>query len=282
MLDSSIVKKINDFVYLKPRTVKEVAELLSKNWRTANRYVEAIARETGSISIRTLRGGTRGAIKIVYWNNTERIHSFEFQERLLKRIEGRKKTDFSPFDIYQYVDEGRRKAVLLNLKGRGDRVRDHLEGTQKQVLSFSGNLSWINTKEKGKKLLDVLEGMAKKGISIKVLTRVTVDSMNNVKSLLGINDSLGKNAIEIRHREHPLRGFVIDDSLARFREMKDPSGYEKGELDERILLFYEVTDPEWVAWTQKVFWHMFRSSIPAEKRMKDLESIQNIYRISSG
>ncbi|MFH1445658.1 MAG: hypothetical protein ABIF08_04245 [Nanoarchaeota archaeon] len=281
MLDSKIVKKINDFVYLKPRTVQEVALLISKNWRTADRYVENIAKEKGSLSVRTFRGGTKGALKIVYWNNIEKIHSFEFQEKLLKKIERSKKMDFSPFDIYQYVDNSKRNAVMINKRKEkvNDILKDHLETAQKQVLSFSGNLSWINLDEGGKKIIDVLEDLAKNNVSVKILTRVTIDSMKNVKKALKINEKLGKTVIEIRHREHPLRGFIVDDNKARFREMKDPTDYAKGELDDYLLLFYEIYDPEWIEWLQKMFWYFFRTAISAEKRIKDLESIHNIYKI---
>jgi DNA-binding transcriptional regulator LsrR (DeoR family) len=52
MLTKDSIKKINEFVYSKPRTVAEIARLLKVNWRTANRYVEKIEKEEGTISIR--------------------------------------------------------------------------------------------------------------------------------------------------------------------------------------------------------------------------------------
>jgi hypothetical protein len=280
MIDQKTIKKMSDFVYVKPRTIQEIAELIGRNWRTANRYVEEIAKETGNIAVRTFRGGTRGALKIVYWCNVEKIHSSDFQEKLLKRMENRNKNEFSPFEIYQYVDENKRNAVMIEIeKPFQDQLRDYLERAESQVLSFSGNLSWINAQEKNKKLIDVVENLAKRGVSIKILSRVTIDSIKNVQKVLSINEKLGKNMIEIRHCEQPLRGFVIDNQIARFREMRDPSDYEKGEIDKRILLFYEIFDPEWIEWIQKVFWHFFRFSIPSEKRIKDLQTIKNIYRI---
>lgn len=280
MLDNKTIKKINDFVYTKPRTIEEVSRLIKKSWKTADRYVNRIAKETGTISVRTFRGGTRGALKIVYWSNIEKIHSTSFQERLLKRIETAKKMDFSPFDIYQYVNLDKRNAVVANAEKERiqDQIKDHLRRAQNQVLSFSGNLSWINVKERGEKLTDVIEDLAKNNVSIKILTRVTIDSMKNVKKALQINELVGKNMIEIRHREQPLRGFVIDNEIARFREMMNPLDYQRGELDEKILLFYEIYDSEWIEWCQRVFWHLFRSAIPAEKRMENINSIRNIYR----
>jgi hypothetical protein len=280
MIDAKTIKKINDFVYVKPRTIQEIAELIARNWRTADRYVDEIVKETGNISVRTFRGGTKGALKIVYWSNVEKIHSLEFQEALLKKIEARSKDDFSPFEIYQHVDEKKRNAVMLEADEKlQDNLRGHLERGENQILSFSGNLSWINSHEHGKKLIDILEALAKRNVSVKILTRVSVDSINNVQKALSVNRKLGKNMIEIRHCEQPLRGFVIDSHIARFREMRDPSDYEKGELSKNIMLFYEISDPEWIEWFQKVFWHFFRASIPAEKRIQDLQTIRNIYRI---
>jgi hypothetical protein len=280
MLESKTVKRINDFVYLKPRTIQEIAALIRRNWRTADRYVESIAKETGSLAVRTFREGSRGALKVVYWNNIEKIHSSEFQEKLLAKIESSRKQEFSPFDIYQYVDAQKRDAVLVNTKKTvQDVLRKHLEGASAQVLSFSGNLSWVNIVEEGKPLIEVIEELAQHRVSIKVLARVTIDSMKNIHKLLQINEKIGRPVIEVRHREQPLRGFVIDNTVGRFREMRDPKDFEKGELDERILLFYEIYDREWVEWFQKVFWYFFRTAIPAEKRIKDLMTIQNIYRV---
>ena len=112
VFDSRIAKKINDFVYQKPRTIQEIALLIGKNWRTADSYVERISQEQGTISTKTFREGTRGALKIAFWNNIEKIHSSSFQERLFKQIEsGKGKRDFSPSDIYQYVDKTKKRAA---------------------------------------------------------------------------------------------------------------------------------------------------------------------------
>ncbi len=281
VLDSKTIKGINDFVYTKPRTIQEIAEYIRKNWRTADKYVDSISKETGSVSVRTFREGTKGALKIVYWNNTDKIHSSEFQEKLLNKIESvRKKEEFSPFDFYQYVGEGKRDAVMLKAgKGGGDNLSRHLKQASSHVLSFSGNLSWINETEGGERLISVMEGLAKKNVVVKILSRVTVDSIKNTQKIMQINEKSGKNLIEVRHMEQPLRGFVIDNHIARFREVRDPSDYEKGELDEKVLLFYEIFDSEWIEWFQKVFWHLFRTAIPAEKRIKDLMTIRNVYRV---
>ncbi len=281
VLDNKTQKKINEFVYSKPRTIQEISLLIQKNWRTANNYVEKISQETGLISTRIFRGGTRGALKIVYWNNIEKVHSSQVQERLFKQIEsGRIKQDFSPLEIYQYVDEKKRDAFIEYrtdcTKAVNQNIIDFLCKTEKQLLHFSGNISWIIMTEKGKKLIDVAEELARRNVSIKVLSRVEVPGIENVKKLLAINQRVGRDIIEIRHCHQPLRGFIIDDKEARFREEKDPAIYQKGELKGELGLFYEIFDNEWVEWLQKVFWNLFRTSIPAEKRIKDLESFQKL------
>jgi len=281
VLETKTIKRINDFVYTKPRTIQEIAELLGKNWRTADRYVQDIIKETGSLSVRTFRSGTRGALKIVYWSNIEKIHSMEFQEKLLKTIESaNRKEHFSPFDIYQYVDADKRNAVMRTVKKPADdHIKDYLKSAQNQVLSFSGNLSWINTTENKEKLIDIVEELAKNNISLKIISRVTVDGITNIRRILAINEKVGKNVIEIRHRNHPLRGFIIDDRIARFREVRDPLDPNE-RMSKKILLFYEIYDKEWIEWFQKVFWYFFRASVSAEKRIDDLSSIHNLYKYS--
>lgn len=278
MLDTKTIKQINDFVYVKPRTMQEIAHLLQKNWRTANSYVEKIEKETGSISTRTFREGTRGALKIVYWNNVEKIHSSEFQEKLFRKIEAGKKTeDFSPFDIYQYVDENKRNVSSEMVDDESKtRIQDFvnaLRSAQSQVLFFSGNASFINLPYGKKKIIDLIEELAKNKISIKVLTRIELPGLDNIKELTAINDRIGKEAIEIRHCEQPLRVTIIDNKLARLKEIKLPDKYKEGELKKKTFIFYEIYDEEWIEWLQKVFWNLFRTAIPAKKRLDGLKAI---------
>lgn len=278
MLDSKTTKKINDFVYAKPRTIQEVAFLLQKNWRTANSYVEKIEKETGSISTRTFRKGTRGALKIVFWNNIERIHSSEFQEKMLRKIEeGKKKDDFSAFDIYQYVDEKKRSASLEIVSDEEKtNIQDFanaLKSAQSQVLFFSGNASFTNLPYGNKRIIGLIEELARNKISIKILARVELPGIKNIKELNAINERIGKEAIEIRHCEQPLRATIVDSKVARLKEIKLPGEYRKGELGKKTFIFYEIYDQEWIEWLQKVFWGMFRTAIPAGRRIADLESI---------
>jgi len=280
MLTTQITKKINDFVYIKPRTVEEIAQYIGKNWRTANRYIERIAEEQGTISIRTYREGTRGALKVVFWNNIERIHSSSFQERLFKQIEsGRRKNDFTPSDIYQYVDKNKKSAAIMDHKKYSSKNNfedfvNYLRQAKSQILFFSGNLTWSNVGYHDKKILEVVEELAKQGVSIKILTRVELPGLESIKNILAINDKIGRQVIEIRHCYQPLRATIIDKKYARFKEIMKASDYTKEELKEDVYILYEIRDQEWIEWLHKVFWNLFRTSTPAEKRINEIESIE--------
>lgn len=279
MLDTKTIKKINDFVYSKPRSINEIASLIERNWRTADSYVDKISKELGTISTRTFRGGTRGALKVVYWNNVEKIHSSEFQERLFKRIEAAKgKNEFSPFDIYQYVPDEHRYAFLEeqsdNIITKKQNLVNLLRSAEHQILIFSGNLSWVTAKQGKEDIINILEEAAERNISIKILCKVDVESIDNIKKMLELNYKLKKDLIEIRHAEQPFRAFVIDDKIARFKEIKH---YEvKTKKSDKMHIFYEIRDEEWLDWIQKIFWNLFRTSIMAEKRIQDIETIEKI------
>lgn len=279
MLDSAIIKKICDFVYIKPRSIQEIAFHINKNWRTADAYVEKISKEQGVLQVRTFREGTRGALKIVFWQNIEKIHSSDFQERLFKKIEaGKNKQDFSPFDIYQYVDEKKRYAFLeeqteYSITEKQDLVNT-LRSAEKQVLIFSGNLSWVNAIQGRKRIIDIFEELAERNVSIKILCKVDMESMEKIEKILAINYKLKKEMIEIRHSEQPLRAFVIDNKLARFKESRYLE--KKDEIKKKSYIFYEIKDEEWIEWLNKLFFNIFRTSIKADKRINDIKSIKKI------
>lgn len=281
MLDSDTIKKINDFVYQKPRTIQEISLLIKKNWRTADRYISKISKETGSLNIRTFREGTPGALKIVFWNTIEKIHSSEFQERLFKQIEaGRSKKDFSPLDIYSYIEKGKQAITIDNYyedtPTNYDNFVKELKNAESQILLFSGNLSFIHMKKGNESVLDVLEKLAKNNVNIKILTRIELPGLKNILDVLSINDKLGKKLIEIRHCYQPLRCMIIDNKIANLRENKYKEDYEEGELKKDMVLLLKIYDEEWILWLQKVFWNLFRRSIGAEKKLKDLETIKKL------
>ncbi len=275
MLGKEDIRKIEGFVKLQPRTIQEVALMLGRNWRTADTYVERIAREEGTIATRVFREGTRGALKIVYYQDTASIHSTQFQERLLQKIQSAQhKTDFSPFDIYQYVEKDKRRAFYeeqteYRLTKKQDLVRA-LQTAQNQVLIFSGNLSWAGVTQGKTRIIDIFDELVTRNVSIKILANVQFDAISNIQKMLALNHKHKKNNIEIRHAQQPLRSFIIDKTFMRFKEEK------KQKKNSQLYIFYEIKDKEWITWMQKVFWHLFHTSIDAERRIKDLETIEKI------
>ena len=279
--DKKLVQQIEDFVISRPRTMQEIAHLTGKNWRTAEGYVKRISRENGTLAMHTFRGGTRGALKLVYWQNLEKPHSSAVQERLFRQIQlGRTKFDFSPMDIYQFVSPDMKDAYLDEQEDEVKEIKQDLitplRSAQKQVLIFSGNLSWVNLMQDGIPLLDVFREIAEAGVSIKFLTNLDISAMKNYEKLSQLNAQLGKNSIEMRHGAHPLRAFIVDDKLAQFKETRYPHEYEPGELKRKTYIFYRIQDPEWVRWIQKVFWNLFRTALPAQKRVENLGMIEGL------
>lgn len=283
-LNKEATRKINKFVRERPRNIQEIADLIDKSWRTADRWVKQIAKEEGTIDVHTFRGGTRGALKVVYWRNPEQIHSSRRRQRMWDQIKtGREKVDFSPFDLFETVDEDKRNAFLEQQKEENVEANHDIGGAlqkaEQEILIFSGNLSWSTLKQDGREVRQVFKELAQDDISIKFLSRVDITSLKNVELMRKINEQIGKKRVSIRHCEQPVRAVVIDSKLAQFKEMKNPEDYKRGELEKKTYIFYEIYDEEWIDWTRKAFWKLYRNSIPAESRMEDLHSIQNILKV---
>ena len=79
--------------------------------------------------------------------------------------------------------------------------------------------------------------------------------------------------IEIRHSYQPLRGFLIDDSVGRFKDEEQLKLYRGEELKNNTRIFYEIYDPEWISWLEKCFWSIFRSSIDYSTRLREIQKI---------
>lgn len=279
MLNSEIIKKIEDFVYLKPRSVQEIAEHINKNWRTADRYILEIEKNFGTLSTRVFREGTRGALKIVYWASMEKASNSVFQEQLEQDIiKGKTKYEFSGFDIFQHVPDNKKNAWIKkgeneSKAGRLVEFKEILMQAKKQILFFSGNLSFINFDDGKVNVFSILEELVKKGINIKVICRVDISGIENVKKLLSLNFKYGKELIEIHHREQPLRVTIIDNKIANIKEVKEPAGREK-ELKNRTFIFYTIKDKEWIEWLSHIFWKMFSSSLDANKRLEEMKKLR--------
>lgn len=279
MLTKEKIQQINEFVHTKPRSISEIANHIKVNWRTANRYVQKISKEEGTVSMRVFRGGTPGALKIVFWNTIENIHASEIQERLFKQIEmGKRKNDFSASEIFQFVDKNKKKMKVLNNKqyyaaSRFKNFMDEIKQTEKQVLFFSGNLTFSNYSYRNKKVLDILEDLGREKISSKVLAAVEVAGIKNIKNVIELNKKIGHDIIEIRHCYQPLRATIFDNRFVVLKDVLDPKNYAKGELKEKLYILYYIYDEDWISWLQKIFWNFFRGSIDARRRMEELKLI---------
>ncbi len=277
MLNTEIVKKIEDFVYAKPRSVQEIATHINKNWRTADRYLDSIEKEFGTISTRVFREGTRGALKIAFFSAVEKVSSSVFQQDLERQIlQGRKKEDFSAFDIFQSVSDKNKKASVEMGKTEDETnvedLVDFLLQAKKQVAIFSGNLSFINLKYKKETIWDIIESLAKDGVSIKIICRVDIAGKENIEKMLSLNFKHGKDLVEIRSREQPLRAILVDNKLLRIKEINEPTG-KAHELNKKIFVFYTIKDKEWSEWLGRIFWKMFSSSIMANKRLEEIKKV---------
>jgi len=276
MLNTPIIKKIEEFVSVKPRSVQEISEHIGKNWRTADRYITEIGKEFGTISTRTFREGTRGALKIVFWSSMEKIHSNAFQEILESEImKGKTKYEFSPFDIFQHIEDKNKEAWINQGEEEEfgiEKLKNLLEQTQKQLLIFSGNLSFINFKDKNIGIFQIIDQLVKKGVNIKIVSRVDLAGKENIEKVLSLNYKYGKELIEIRHREQPLRAIVIDNKIFNIKEIKQPTGREK-ELNRKTFIFYTIKDKDWTSWISRIFWKMFSSSVDSKKRLGEINKL---------
>jgi hypothetical protein len=278
MLDSQTIKKIEDLVYSKPRSIQEIAQHIKKNWRTADRYIQEIKNQFGTLDFRIFREGTRGALKIVYWASIEKISHSIFQEQLEELImKGRGKADFSAFDIFQHIKDKSKKAWIRTgpdeaSLGRLNIFQDLLLSAKKQVIFFSGNLSFINYKHENINLFNTMEELVKKNIKIKVICRVDLTGKENIEKLLSLNFKHKKELIEVRHREQPLRATIVDNQYINLKEVKEPTGRIK-ELNKKIFIFYDINNKDWAEWMSKIFWKMFNSSIDSNRRLEELNKI---------
>ena len=278
MLDSEITKKIEDFVYAKPRSVQEIAQQIDKNWRTADRYIGEIEKNFGTISTRVFREGTRGALKIVYWTSIEKASHSVFQEKIEKEILiAKRKEDFSAFDIFQHIPDKDKKVSVEKESEESDtnlkELADFMLGTKKQLILLSGNLSFANLKNKKTDMLTVFEELVKRNVPIKVLCRVDIVGKENVEKLLSLNFKHKKELIEIRHSEQPIRAVISDNNAFRIKEIKEPTG-KASELKNKLFIFYTIKNKEWAEWLSKIFWKIFSSSIDARKRIEEINKIK--------
>ncbi len=278
MLKTEDISRIEAFVAQKPRSMQEIAELLDMSWRTADRYIEQIKTDLGTLQTCVFREGTRGALKIVYLAEVEKVSHSIFQQQLETAImRAKRKEDFSAFDIFQHVPNKNKKAVVEKAASEEgidlEEFANTLKSAQKQLLILSGNLSFVNLKNKKIDMMKVLEEIVKRGVSMKVICRVDIAGRENIEKLLSLNFKQGKEAIEIRHGEHPIRANIVDNKFFRIKEIKEPTG-KIHELDKKVFIFYTIKDKDWTEWLSRIFWKMFSQSIDANKRLEEMKKLK--------
>lgn len=278
VLTQETIDSIKTFVFNRPRAINEIAQYLNINWRTADRYVKKIQEQTGHIQTHTFREGSRGSLKVVFWSNTDKIYSSDLQEKIFNHIErGINKQDFSPIEIYEYVDPSKRDAyyekITKEYQFNIHTLYPLINNAKQEIFMFMGNCAWIHFSYQKQTLLQAITAAAKRGVIIKILTNVTFLDKDNLYPLLGINRQLGKQVVQVRHEVTPLRSFIFDEHTAKFSEVQVPQN-RPGQPKQSFGLYYAIFDEQWIAWLKSLFFKKFQLATPAQKRLDALESIR--------
>lgn len=277
VLKDQDIRKIVNFVKAEPKTIQEISKLIKKSWLTADSYVKQIKEQTGQIDIKTFRKGTQGALKLVFYNHTESMYTDDLKENFYNQIKlGRKKEDFDFMEIYQFIPEDKKEVFSEEFNEfslpQNQNLISTIKKAQNNVYLFSGNLSFVNIEENGKKVLSAIEELLQRKVQVKILTRITISSIKNLNLLLPLIKKY-PNLIEIRHSYQPLRGIIVDDNLAQFKVEEYLKDYKPNEIEKNKIIVYKIYDEEWISWLQKVFWNLFRFSIDYNTRIKGLKKI---------
>ncbi len=269
MLNAERIERIKTLLVERPHSIREIATSLEISWKTADKYIDELCERDGSVGVHVFKDGMRGGLKIAFLSASAR-NSGQLMEFLHKRIVGvREKSDFSPFELYQHVDEKMKKAfweaegTAFIEKGSED-INNLLQSTQRNYLSFSGDFSWVQSRERGMEVIKTIEAVVRRGARIHMLGRIDIKSLASIERLLSMNEMLGVEAIDIRHIDQPLRGAIVDDKLVRLVE--SPPALNK-------TIYYEITDPKWVRFVKDIFWEFHKVSVPAQKRVDEIRKI---------
>ncbi|MFQ5621011.1 MAG: hypothetical protein ACE5FT_04165 [Candidatus Nanoarchaeia archaeon] len=276
-LSDKQIKQITTFVRTEPRTVQDVSKLIGKSWVTANSYIQKVKERTGLIDIKTFRKGTRGALKLVYFVNRDSPIEDDVKKHLFYDIkQGRNKTDFDFMELFQFVPGDKKRCFMEEYDEENvshvQQIVSLFNQAESQIYCFSGTLSFVHIKEKDMPLIDVIEELLKRKVMFKILCRVNIASLTNISKLRPLMNKY-PDLIEIKHCFQPLRGFIIDNKIARFKDEEQLKKYQKHELRRNTRIFYEIYDDDWIAWLQRLFWHTFRSSIDHSSRVREIQKI---------
>ena len=132
MLNNELIKKIEAFVYSKPRSIQEVASHIGKNWRTADRYVQDIENNFGTILANTANIGAGGLlvhlnqklaieVKVEVRIEFSKAEIFQCFGRVLRCHEDQSSGE-KTFYAIAIAFEGLDEAKIAYLKGRIDKL----------------------------------------------------------------------------------------------------------------------------------------------------------------
>lgn len=270
-------ERLIGFIKEQPRSIKEVSDFLGKSWGGTESHLKRIRDRTGLIDIKIFRKGSHGALKVVYYTSHEISQADELRKHLFDLIKaGREKDDFDFLEVYQFVDDEKKSARIRNMGGENDfcdkELMKRLKNTKKSLLCFSGNLSFLTMEDGGESICDIFEQLLRKKVHIRILMRVTIPSLKNLDIMRHLMRKF-PDLLEIRHSFQPLRGFIFDDEIARFKFEEEPENYRAGELSQKVSIMYELQDEAWVLWLQNVFWNIYRNSIDHKKRVGEMNRI---------
>lgn len=269
-------EKIIQFVKKQPRTIQEISKYINKSWLTTDSYVKQIKDSKGILDSKTYRAGTRGALKIVFYNYAEYVNSDDIKENIYKKIiSSNKKEDFDFMDIFQNVDDKNKKITAQDIDDKNEFrwTKEILEQASEKIYIFSGNLSFTNLSDKKNSIIDVIENLLKRKVSIKILCRINLATLSNMNKISKLINKYPQY-LEVRHNYQPLRGFIIDGKKSRFRSDEETRRYKKDELEKNLQVIYEISDNDWNSWLENVFWSIFRSSSEYNVRIKELGKIK--------
>jgi len=274
-LSETEIKGVIDFVKKEPKTIQEVSKLINKSWVTTETYLKEIKSKTGAIDIKAFRQGSKSGLKIAYYNHKESASTDQVKEELFRNIKkGREKTDFDFMDLFQLISSKKSKISAQKEKGFSEtkELIKLFQMAEDHIYCFSGNMSFINLEFNKTRLLNLMETALKRKVHIKILCRVNLASVQNINKLSKLLTNYSE-FLEIRHSYHPLRGFIIDGKLARFKNFEKASKYRGNELEENLLILYELYDESWIIWLEKVFWNIFRTAGDYKTRLTALKKM---------
>jgi hypothetical protein len=282
MLTKLIGEQIYQAIHKRPHTIQELAGLLDKSWLTVDKYVERLIDE-GLISVHTFRGGTRGALKIVYWNQLP-VSQTGIQKRLFEQVvSGRTKYDFAPSDLAHYAKQ--KSAWYLPDGGLFSienfrNLKSRLLAATDEVLIFSGNLSFCAISDSNETIFDVLRTLLLRGVHIKIICRIEIVDVVQIRAALSLEQfETQSGKLSIRHAYHPLRAIIIDNSELSLKETKNPKDYFAHELQQKMNIIYVIEDAEWIEWARNLFFTLYRTSIDAHDRLREMDNIQIGFKV---